>query len=401
MYVSIANISPWNNAIFAGRSATEGPVIEGNARIYGSVHILGEQLTSDDFAMDMSGTAGIRNNYEDMPGELADRVPGGPETVKSLDAKLRVKQGMVGLSGTATVGKPDDPGDPFDLEEMMDGVYVMDGGEGGYGGNQGVINVHSHNGTAYGYDLSDSVEYPQLSDFYVNPDTGEPYVNPDTGGPLTYLDYLKLCAVYIPEDEISSDIEFPAGGYISDPKPYLDPVTGQAIESSIDWHWDQALGKGRLVVNGVVWVEAASLELGKNRDVIEYSGNGIIVVGSYGQPLGGNIRVVADLLAEGTYVPGGEGGFPNNVFGLIASNIYLAPDPADSQLAMTGAFYAENEIISRKQNEIAGTFVSNKFRIADQVPRIYQVPELANNLPPGIPGGTPIWYITTSQWSES
>ncbi|TET63399.1 hypothetical protein E3J48_02495 [Candidatus Aerophobetes bacterium] len=280
----------------------------------------------------------------------------------------------------------------------MDGVYVTDG----YGGSHGEENVHSDNGTANEYDLADKVKFPELSDPYLDSE-GVAYEYP-IGNPLTYLDYLDHCALYIadnqiPDNEISPD----TGDFDLISLGYFDPVINDTTQSKISWHWDEEEGKGILEVEGVVWVEAASLDLGKKKEMIEYRGNGIIVVGQVvdGTHIQGDIRVSANLVAEGSYVPGGEGGFPNNVLGLIAQNIYLAPDPCDSMLTMTGAFYAENQIVSRKQNEIAGTFVCKEFNISGQVPRIYQVPELANNLPPGIPGGTPIWSISTSQWSES
>jgi hypothetical protein len=79
----------------------------------------------------------------------------------------------------------------------------------------------------------------------------------------------------------------------------------------------------------------------------------------------------------------------------------LATGGGDAQLKMVGAFYAQEQIVSQKQNEIAGTFVSSYFSMQN-VPHMYQVPELAQNLPPGMPGSEPIWIVTTqvNSWKE-
>jgi hypothetical protein len=374
-YVEIVNVFPWNNAIFAGIGSGAGAIIEGNSLIHGSVLILGKDVAEEAMVMDMLGTAGIRNNYYGMDVDLVPKVPLCPteDGIEDLDAYLRVKQGTVNLGGTATVGEPNNPGDSF--KDYMDGVYAT----GNYGGNKGADNVYSDNGPWELYDLGDAVVFPSLKDDYTDPVT-------DTHYP-TYLDYLDANSLDIPIgiNEISSDI--------------ADFTTSDGTNTI---SWDQS--EGELHVEGIIWVLADSLDLGKKGDPIEYTGSGTIVVAKHnGIPFDvhGDIRVHGDLVAKGTYDgPGGYEGFPNNAIGLIANNIELATGSGESQLMMTAAFFAENRIISAKQNEIGGTFVSNYFDMGTNVPRIYQVPDLQDNLPPGMPGGTPIWYISTSQWSE-
>jgi len=65
-----------------------------------------------------------------------------------------------------------------------------------------------------------------------------------------------------------------------------------------------------------------------------------------------------------------------------------------------GAFYAQNKIVSTKQNQIAGTFVSDIFDMGINDPKIFQVPGLENNLPPGMPGATITYAMYTSNWHE-
>jgi len=67
---------------------------------------------------------------------------------------------------------------------------------------------------------------------------------------------------------------------------------------------------------------------------------------------------------------------------------------------MMGAFYAQNKIVSTKQNQIAGTFVSDIFDMGINDPKIFQVPGLENNLPPGMPGAVITYRIYTSNWHE-
>jgi hypothetical protein len=85
---------------------------------------------------------------------------------------------------------------------------------------------------------------------------------------------------------------------------------------------------------------------------------------------------------------------------MTSDDIALATGGGDSQLNMIGAFYAEDEIISGKQNEIAGSFVSNYFNMGSQVPKLYQVPSLATNLPPGMIGGENVYKMVTINWRE-
>jgi len=363
----IMNASPWNNAIFA-RGGGAGGVVEGNALAAGSIHILGEGLTSTDFAMDISGTAGMRNNYNDMALELLAKVPPCPqasfngEMIDSLGAELRVKIGKVGLSGTATIGEADVFGNLS--KETADGVYVSDG----YGGNQGELNVSSDNGTGEPYDMGAYVPFPSLMDPYP--------------GYATYLDYLYDNALLINENKISSTVaDFSHG----------PDINGNSIS------WNQS--EGKLTINGLIRVNGDFLDLGEEKfEAIEYSGEGTILVARDNGGIVGSIQVHGDLVAEGTYSAGL--GFPHNALGLIAGELALAPDPGESQLMMTGAFFAENKVTSRMQNEIAGSFVTSWFDVADQVPRLYQVPDLALNLPPFMPGGSPDWYLIVGEWSE-
>src|SRR5690606_19395135 len=93
------------------------------------------------------------------------------------------------------------------------------------------------------------------------------------------------------------------------------------------------------------------------------------------------------------------GSFPvNNILGLMASNNMTVGSTA--QLDIMGAFYAQNKIVSAKQTNVMGTFVSNYFDMGTNVPNIFQVPSLADNLPLGMIGNYPILALQEVAWRE-
>jgi len=171
VYVRLINLSPWDNAIFAGAGAS-GSMINGNVDVRGSVHILGTDLVAGEYALDLGGTSEIvGNNYNGMPASLEALVPAldtvviNGETVETLGAELRVKNGLVGLSGSSQVGEVDASGNSE--KETVDGIYVTTG----WGGTAGSSQAYSDNGTANAYDLGDQVTFPSLSDTSVNLDS--------------------------------------------------------------------------------------------------------------------------------------------------------------------------------------------------------------------------------------
>lgn len=373
---TVGSLSIWDNAIFAGSGAS-GRVINGNVDIRGSVHILGEALDPNDpavEAIEIGGTAGIGNNYIGMDSNIRGRITNPPttefngETVETLNAKLRVKHGKVNLSGTATVGDPNVSGDVY--KETLDGVYVTDG----FGGNQGESNVYSDNGTEHPYDFGEGTfNFPTLDDPYIDPETGSPVP------PYSYKGYYDNFGLKITETEISS--------ITSDTENFYYPSGGNPDGNGNYITWDKETQI--LTISGIIVIDVDNIDfaIGKKNDSIEYVGTGTIVSK-------GDISIHGDLLAKNIFPT-------SNALGLIAyHDLNLATGTGDSQLKMMGAFYAQNKITSVKQNQIAGTFVSNYFDMGTNVPKIFQVPGLENYLPPGMPGATITYSMHTSNWHE-
>jgi hypothetical protein len=88
----------------------------------------------------------------------------------------------------------------------------------------------------------------------------------------------------------------------------------------------------------------------------------------------------------------------NNILGIMATG--KLEMGTNSQLHLMGAFYAQDQIKSTKQTIVTGTYVSNYFDMGTNVPEIYQVPALADNLPPGMIGAYPILALTQISWRE-
>jgi hypothetical protein len=124
---------------------------------------------------------------------------------------------------------------------------------------------------------------------------------------------------------------------------------------------------------------------------IYYTGRGSVLVH-------GNVTLDTDLLtknADGSTA----NSFPvNNCFAIMASGDMTVGSL--SQLELMGAFYAQNRIICSKQTHVAGTFVANYFDMGTNVPHIYQVPALADNLPSGMIGAYPILCFSRVSWRE-
>jgi hypothetical protein len=412
------NVNIWGNAIFAGVGQA-GKSINGNVVIRGSVHILGDgetytdldgdghwdddepytdkngnhqydegepytdtdgdghhdsrepfvdangngtrdpALTVTDLAEELSGTANIGNNYSGMSTDLRGRIPAAPtetyagETVESLKSKLRVKHGKVSLSGSATAGDPQVTGNG--VKETLAGTYVSDG----FGGNKGTANVNSDNGYTNQYDLADGLVTMPLVD------SGS-----YTSGGVTYTNYLAYLAANA--TVVAGDLNVQVGT--------AKTITGPKGTLTMD-------ASGNMTVTGIVYV-TGNITFGPSKSRITYSGSGTLATP-------GNVYCHGDLVPKTR--------FPNvDALGLIAgNNIELATGGGDAQLEMALAMYAQHKIISNKQNEVAGTMVTSYFQMSN-VPKLYQVPELAKHLPPGMPGSDPIYIVslTTESWQE-
>ncbi|MCH7903728.1 MAG: hypothetical protein IH944_04080 [Armatimonadetes bacterium] len=428
--VTTKDVSIWNNAIFAGTGAG-GRSIEGNVDIRGGVHILGDgepfsdlngngqwdgeevyddvngngvwdpgepwadangdgvwnsaepyddtnwngfydpPIATTDFSGNMSGGALIGNNYSGMPVELEALIPAlqiinGQET---LEADLRIKHGLMGLSGTATAGQNYDP-DGGTSKGALAGVYVSDG----FGGNQGASSVFSDNGSGHGYDLGHlGIVFPYIEGLWAPEFMDEFGVLWDNQ--KLYLDNRSMT---IPLDEIDGSTEAFSYG----PDLYGNSITYMPGSGN-----GNNVTPGRLDINGIIKIDG-NFEI-DGLAGLRYTGSGTFYVTR-------DVYIGNDILPEVGYV------FPTDTsLGIIAGrNMNLATGNGDSQLSMAGAFYAQGTVRSPKQNNILGTFVANFFDMGKNVPNIWQVPTLVDNMPPGMPGDVQFITIKLKNWRE-
>ncbi len=394
-----SNVNVWQNAIFAG-AGQAGLLINGNVSIHGSVHLLGDGLGAGGIAlaaMDLSGTSLIHNNYEGLSADARSRIPGlettdfdGDMGIETMNATLRVKGGLVGLSGNSEVGEEHIAGNSF--KETMDGVYVTDGWTGtGLDADGNPTSVYSDNGWDNGYDLGDMVPFPTY----------------DNDGGVNHLDY------FLETDTNGSvgfqevyygDMTFTSGGE----SYYWNATTGveamevapgegamplQADLNSDEFYvWFDGT-TNTMVINGRIAVDGdINFLSGNGQDnIINYEGKGTLLAYDGGSGGTGNVEVSVNLMADV---------FPSNVIGLMAENTMNLGQT--SQIEIMGAFYSEDKIDVDKQTNIIGTIVGNYFDMGSQVPAIYQVPSMSSAFTGGMRmiGSDPVLALLPLSWRE-
>jgi hypothetical protein len=407
-----SNVNVWENAIFAG-AGQAGGLINGNVSIHGSVHLLGDSLLDGAMALaaiDLSGTSLIHNNYVGVPAYLQARVPALPqtvvegETVYTLEAKLRAKAGLVGMSGNSEIGEPQIAGNNY--KETMDGLFVTSGWTGNSvidDGDRGdPTAAYSDNGWDETYDLGDKVPFPLLTDDWRDADTGAKVQDPSTGTWYTHQDYFNQVLVASPTNPSDGTYTGDIVLNVRTGKFYWNATTGQVLNGSLpvtqpaatdDYIWFDS-ATDMLKVNGQVRINGNLSFTGQGGDrTVNYSGRAALLV--YG-----DVTIDTNLITCNNGVKTNTANsFPvNNILGIMASNNMVVGSSA--QLDIMGAFYAQNKITSAKQTNVMGTFVSNYFDMGTNVPNIYQVPALADNLPLGMIGNYPILAISQVSWRE-
>jgi hypothetical protein len=343
--IGVEGYGVWDNAVFAGEGAA-GALINGNVAIRGSVHIVGDPSNPPNITL--SGTADIRNNYSDAAAEFgsdASKLPSlgtvdfNGEAVESLNAVVRLQNGTITLGGASDIGEADVTGNS--IKETIDAVKT--------GGTVGPSNkVFTDEWGPYD---ADGLTLPSLADPYTDPATGTTYAS--------HSGYLDAVSLEINKHEISRNVNSFS---------HTDGV------NSISWN----KGTQHLTIDGVVKIDG-DLQIGKttgssSQRAISYDGTGTLYVTD-------DVEIVGSVVPSGNYIADGN-------LGIIAGDVVEIE--RTSHMNIFAAIYAENEISVSKQSAVAGALVSNYFDLGSNVPAVFQVPSLATNLPPGMPGGARI-----------
>lgn len=423
------DVNIWNNAIFGG-TGQAGRLINGNVSIHGSVHLLGEDLppgataiegTEPPDAMELSGTSIIANNYFGMPAELRQRIPNPPtrlyngQQVETLNTKVRVKRGRVGINGNAHIGNAQVSGSG--RKGPVDGTYVTDGWTGNQvtnDGGRGIPNparYYSDNGHTQTYDLGNRVRMPYLNHDWREPN-GSRVMNPNTGTWYTHEEYFTEVLLANPNNRtdgiFNGNITLNARNQTSN-AVYWNATTQTYLTGSDaiaatpgpnDDYIKFTPSNALLQMNGQIRINGNLTFTGQgNARRINYSGRAAFLVA-------GNIQIDTDLVSCNNGNPNNiANSFPqNNIIGLMAkrtnANTGKIMIGGDSQMQIMGAFYAENLISSAFQTQIIGTMVGNYFSMGNQVPSIYYVPSLRHNLPYGMISNYPIVVLSRESWRE-
>jgi len=333
----------WDNAIFAEAGAA-GNSINGHVAVRGSIHVLGN--LSSPPTIEFGGSADIRNNYSDAVSWFgatdAAKLPSLPTvevngvTAETLDTVIRVKDASINLTGNADIGAVND--DSNTIKEMIDSVRS----DGTVGPS---ADVHTDDTGSYD---TDQVAFPELSDPYVDPATGISY--------SSHTAFLDANSLTITEDEISANTSA------------FSHSDGNGNSIS----WDPATLT--MTISGIIRA-AGVIRLGRPHG--QPGLRGVNYVGT------GTIYATDDIHVDGYVTPVGDYVTDGNL-GLIAADDVLIDEA--SNVNVMAAIYCHDHVRVSKQTSIAGAIVSRWFDMGVNVPAIFHVPDLSQNLPPGMPG---------------
>jgi hypothetical protein len=351
VHLKAKNMSPWNNAVFAGGNGSG--TLNGNVSICGSMYLLSENLQPTDIALDVSGGAGIYNYYKDINGPLKNRIVPLPtveyngEPVETLNAQLYVRRGKVNLGGSSNIGESQVTLNSE--KEPLDYVYVADG-------INGINKVHA-----------DTIAN---SDPDIDFDNGFPEIDADFRA-----DFIGLTNVI---SEVTHPVVYAALANINPNSNFsFDDGNGNRIFMN---------GTGELQIAGKIYVDGpVNFNADGAMKIIEYTGKGTIMTAA---------SVGID---DCCLISKGDESFPANVLSIISEDD-LDISLSNPSYGIMGTFYAANTLSVSKQTQIVGSIGARNFDFGSNVPKIYSVPSLAANLPDGNIDGESEWHITVGNW---
>lgn len=356
----------WNNAIFAEGQSPDAQAINGNVSVYGSMHIVNGDLSIDDSAYSVSGTAGMYNGYfgsgdanTDLEGD-AQLLQVVPTTSVDLCARLKVASGSVYLaSQSSVVGASGHP--IYSINLGLGNVY-----DGKYGtGNPKLITDWHGSGLVYlkyptssginsGYGDYAEVPFPKLADDYPK-DRGflASRGTVDANGD-------EICAWLFGGADGSAWLPPAASG--------TSPVCGDA-DNYVQWVADG--GSGYLRIAGTVNLGATDL-LFQGADVA-YAGEGALRVGTDGSR---DHSITMDGSALRPYTRANfanpDSPTPDALALVTPGDISVSLHANDQVTAFLG--YAGGTFTASGQATLVGSIVAGTFDLGNQVPRILYSP---------------------------
>jgi hypothetical protein len=390
-HLAMDDLSPYNNAIFSGAGVSGH--FQGSVNLAGSIYSRG--------TLEMGANVKITNNYSTghhplAPGDdLYDMLP----AVTDLDTKVRVKGGDLNINSTsAQIGYSG-------ADNHVEGIYV-----------DGATNVDAVGTHYYGTPPNLSSEVPDvpLPTIYdglreIFDDLGE---NLDTCIASKSGANDAAIATSIYADWVSGTgclSTHPSTGMVIDPATFSTPGTIDA--STGDLSYDDGAGNGlffndatdTLTIRGNV-VILGDLDIGQanGNDTIRYEVYGDNS-GGFSQADGGTLFCSGNIGIRGDFSPDPNKGYLKGVTGVDDINSLGVVTPGDITFSgkpgniHAGFYFADGQVNFNKQSKFAGTVIGGLVNFS-QVPDVYQVPNLKNYLPPGVPGGQNVIKLTRREW---
>ncbi len=388
-HLAVDDMSPYNNAIFTGAGVSGH--FQGSVNVAGSIYSRGN--------LEMGANVKITNNYTTGHHPLAagddlyDMLP----AVTDLDTKVRVKGGDLTIGSTsAQVGYagPDN---------SVTGIYV-----------DGATNIDAV-GTHYYDEYTSEVPDVPLPSIYdglrevfdglgTDLDTciaSKSGANSAAIATSIYADWASGTGCLSAQSSTgmvinASDFGSPAVIDGSTGNQSYDDGAGNGM--FFDDATDTLTIKGNVVILG-------DLNFGQSNgnDNITYEVYGDNS-GGFSQADGGTLYCSGDLGIRGNFSPDKDKGYLKGTSGLNDDiNSLGVVTPGDITFTgkngniHAGFFFAEGQVNYNKQSKFAGTVIAGLVNFS-QVPDVYQVPNLMNYLPPGVPGGQTIVKLTSREW---
>ena len=395
---NIKVINIWDVAVFSGTGSSG--TMNGCAHIRGTVYALGEEtyidtngnnlyddgtdiliddnsngsrdhLGSGDIAIDSSGTFYIGNNYEafggssQIPATFFSRIPSiVVDGLETLQAELNIKYGKMQFGGSSQVGKAETVSG---VKEFMDSVNVVDG-----------FNPSDPTGLVYTDVLlqdrtmfSEKLRFPHLNDVYGGYTTA-------SGGRMAYLQNNGL--------EVTSGIDIPSN---------ITPDIGTDFSVSDGTNSFSKI-EDEITINGIIYINGdIAFDKFKGDRTFYYGGKGSITST-------GSISINTDFITDNdnsSYLDGKSAYPEHNVLGFMTPNdINIGESGGASQLEIMAIMYAGGDVDVDKQSSIVGAVLTKNIDLSSQVPEIYQVKKIRDNLPPGMIAIDPV--LAVYSWQE-
>lgn len=394
----------FSNAIFTG-AGQSGKFLNGNAQVYGSVHIegdaarLSDSTTSNDYVIDGNGSFAMHNNYKSSDvktalggtnledAALTSFLKDTATNQKDMCARLRVEHGKVKVSGSVDLG---DATADAGYEPSLAGVHIYDGPVNLEQGS-GAAAVYADQVTAY--DMEPSPKFPYLDDPLTDGHGGGEACKADPTA-SSWRDCLHASA------GMTLDAAAPNPNCdVSLLAPSTSPTTvvfdATSIDCSIDTDYDGLAdtgfkytadpvgNKGELTVYGLVNLKGYNMEFARNIKT-RYEKQATFFLEKDGAGQGGYVKIAGDLLPSTS--------FPDqDVLGIVAEDqLYMTGETQNTstdfkEQVATGMFYSAKEVRVDKGGVVFGNMTAPGFQLAaGGKTTIFQVPGLEYNLPPGL-----------------